>query len=223
MGLVIQPEKPLVRKASRGKLVERKRPCWIPRGLRKKALQVFAESREKDLDIKSCAKKVQVEVRNLIKDPNRDRYISEPYKRASRPKNVYLRACRSMGIHSLSKKEISASIRRVLVEAWIVQKELHPKLVSGFETGVRFWAQKRKEMLSSKRKKARYPWTYMGITRWLGKTLPIPLGPFMALKYADLTRILRSSFPSRDKPFIHPVCLSDGQRGWFLPDPYDPC
>lgn len=120
-----------------------------------------------------------------------------------------------MGIQnmSLSGRHIKASTRRVLVEAWIVCKDICPMLMSRFEHTIRGWATERSRLLT-KKKYGRYPFTDKGILKWLGKAVPIPLGPFMALNYVDALRVLRGCRFSK-RPFMPMVTFPKAFRGEF--------
>jgi len=132
------------------------------------------------------------------------------YQRRKLPSSVYLRVCRKIHTHFYRQINcLSQSTNRLLVQGYLFVKHISYKASERYAHGVNFLLKKlwKKHHFKPKIKMKPLPHFENEIRTWLAQCVPIPLGPSMALNYADLQRILRGSTRNVDSKRIRELSL----------------
>jgi hypothetical protein len=116
----------------------------------------------------------------------------DEYRRAKLPSGLYLATCRKLNTNLLARsKLISPGTNRLLVTGYLLCKHISKEAAHLYARRVWWWTERYWNYLN-RGYKTRFSIRFEGRIRgWLGKALPFPLGPFMALKYADFLQVMR--------------------------------
>jgi len=124
------------------------------------------------------------------------RRYHRPYRRQKLPPRTYIKCCKNLHLHWLaSKKLIRKGTVRLLVQGYIILELMREyETLRFYISNVIKWADRKVAYLRNKfnNRPVGAVMTEGMVLRYLGRQLPIHLGPTLRLKYDDLRQVIQA-------------------------------